>query len=381
MAKIAELIEAKAARNEVFISYEYFPPRSEQGVANLKARFDRMRDFAKPLFCDITWGAGGSTSSLTLELTLEMKRVGLEPNMHLTCTNVAKADVVHALETCRKAGVRNIVALRGDPPMGAVKWEASDASFTCALDLVKFIRAEHGDYFNVSVAGYPEGHPDAIAPTDRALEALSPGERARCRIGDAGEVLVCDDAAFDAELAYLKAKVDAGADVIITQMFFDVATYAAFVDAARARGITVPIVPGIMVLQSAAGFKKMTGFCKTRVPDDVKRGVDAVAGDDAALKAFGIDLGVDMCRRLQAVGAPGLHFYTLNLEKSTLAIIDKLGLADAAAAADDARAPKTNGATPNGARASSALPSLTTVAAVAALVAAVFFTVRSHARS
>lgn len=152
-----------------------------------------MREAAEPLFVDMTWGAGGSTSELTLELTLKLKKRGLEPNMHLTCTNVAKENVAAALQSCRDAGVQNIVALRGDPPLGQDKWEATEGGFSCALDLVKFIRAEHGDYFNLSVAGYPEGHPDTIMETDRTMEELSPGERVRCRLDENGNVCVCPD--------------------------------------------------------------------------------------------------------------------------------------------------------------------------------------------
>lgn len=324
--KIIDAIKAKEDAGEEWVSYEYFPPRSEAGVANLEARFDRMRAFAEPLFVDMTWGAGGSTSSLTMDLTLKLKAKGLEPNMHLTCTNVAQEDVVQALSTCRQAGVQNIVALRGDPPVGQEKWEATDGGFTCALDLVKFIRREHGDYFNVSVAGYPEGHPDAIEETSKTFEELSPGERSRCRIDSNGSIMVCSDEKFAGELAYLKKKVDAGADVVITQMFFDVSTYAAFVTACREAGIMCPIVPGIMVLNAAAGFKKMTAFCKTRVPKALADKVDSLVDDDARLKEFGIEYGIEMCQQLRVAKAPGLHFYTLNLEKSTLAIIQALGL-------------------------------------------------------
>ncbi|KAJ8611663.1 hypothetical protein CTAYLR_007887 [Chrysophaeum taylorii] len=374
MPKIAELIAEKAAKNEEWISYEYFPPRSEQGVANLEARFDRMREFAEPLFVDMTWGAGGSTSTLTLDLTLKLKALGLEPNMHLTCTNVAKEDVVSALEACKAADVRNIVALRGDPPIGQEKWEAIEGGFTCALDLVRFIRAEHGDFFNLSVAGYPEGHPDVIVEVESVGE-LSESEKARCRVTDDGKVFVCRDEQFEAELAYLKAKVDAGADVVITQMFFDVGTYAAFVQACRQTGIMCPVVPGIMLLQAAAGFKKMTAFCKTRVPPALAAKVEELAGDDAALKAFGISYGVDMCNQLRAVNAPGLHFYTLNLEKSTLAIIDTLGLSNAAAtnAADEDQKKKYHASTEKN-------PGLVTFAALAVLVIAVVFSMRSNVR-
>lgn len=298
MPKINDLIAEKAAKGEDWVSYEYFPPRSEQGVKNLVARFERMKAARAPLFCDMTWGAGGSTSELTMDLTLKMKAMGLEPNMHLTCTNVARADVVKALKTCRDAGVQNIVALRGDPPVGQDKWEATEGGFECALDLVKFIRREHGDYFCLSVAGYPEGHPDTIVHVGDDESTLSASERTRCRVvveaDGAKKVYVCPDAAFRLEMDYLKKKVDAGADCVITQMFFDAATYGAFLKACRAHGIHVPIIPGIMLVQAAGGFRKMTAMCKTRVPAEVASAVDAKAADDAALKAYGVDLGVEI---------------------------------------------------------------------------------------
>ena len=323
MPKICDLIAAKAAQGEDWVSYEYYPPRTEEGVRNLESRFERMAKAAKPLFCDMTWGAGGSTSKLTLDLTFKLKKVGLEPNMHLTCTNVAKADVVEALRKCRDAGVENIVALRGDPPVGQEKWEATEGGFECALDLVKFIRQEHGSYFCLSVAGYPEGHPDAIVQVDPAT--LTESEKTRCRVDDATkQCFVCRDEAFKKELAYLKAKVEAGADVIITQMFFDVGTYAAFVKECRAVGINVPIVPGIMLVQAYGGFKKMTQICKTRVPAEVADRLKQASTKDETLKLEGIELGYEMCKQLKECGAPGLHFYTLNLEKSTLAIVSKL---------------------------------------------------------
>ena len=328
MPKINDLIAQKAAKGEDWVSYEYFPPRSEQGVKNLEARFERMKAARMPLFCDMTWGAGGSTSDLTMELTLKMKQLGLEPNMHLTCTNVAKADVVKALKTCRDNGVANIVALRGDPPVGQDKWEATEGGFECALDLVKFIRQEHGDYFCLSVAGYPEGHPDTIVHVGDSEDALSESERTRCKVvveaDGTKKVFVCPDASFQLEMDYLKKKVDAGADMIITQMFFDASTYGAFLQACRKAGIMVPVVPGIMLVQAAGGFRKMTTMCKTRVPLEVTKAVDTRENDDADLKAYGVDLGVEMSHQLLKYGAPGLHFYTLNLEKSTLAIADRV---------------------------------------------------------
>ena len=327
MPKISDLIAQKAAAGEDWVSYEFFPPRTEQGVKNLVSRFERMQQAKAPLFCDMTWGAGGSTSELTMDLTLKMKKMGLEPNMHLTCTNVERKDVVKALQTCRDNDVCNIVALRGDPPIGQDKWEATEGGFECALDLVKFIRREHGDYFCLSVAGYPEGHPDTIVHMGDDETKLSVSEQGRCRVTQENgqkKVYVCPDAAFKLEMDYMKKKVDAGADAIITQMFFDADTYGAFLRACRAHGIMVPVIPGIMLVQAAGGFRKMTQMCKTRVPAAVNASVDAKADDDVALKAYGVDLGTQISHQLLAHGAPGLHFYTLNLDKTTLAIANRV---------------------------------------------------------
>ena len=233
--------------------------------------------------------------------------------------------------------------------------------------------------FNISVAGYPEGHPDAI---DVAPEAMSAAEKLRCRVAPDGTVTVCSDASFRAELDYLKSKVDAGADMIITQMFFDVAVYAAFVTACRQHGIHCPIVPGIMVLQAAPGFKKMTKFCKTRVPPALGSKVDALSDDDVKLKQFGVDFGVETCNQLRALNAPGLHFYTLNLENSTLAIVDKLGLgAHNKTNGNGKHTTSSNGKTADDDAKTLSRPGLVTYAALAALIAAVAVALRSHTRA
>lgn len=179
-----------------------------------------------PLFTDFTWGAGGSTSELTLKLTSAAKNeFGCVANMHLTCTNQSSEMTGNALKDCRQLGVRNIVALRGDPPRGQEKWTATEGGFSSALDLVKFIRKNHGDYFSISVAGYPEGHPDNIEVVEGGVEALTAGEKRRARVvkDEQGKfvVSVCRDANFHKEMVYLKEKVDAGAAFVITQMFLD----------------------------------------------------------------------------------------------------------------------------------------------------------------
>eukprot|EP00406_Dinophysis_acuminata_P049571 CAMPEP_0179301120 /NCGR_PEP_ID=MMETSP0797-20121207/47391_1 /TAXON_ID=47934 /ORGANISM="Dinophysis acuminata, Strain DAEP01" /LENGTH=818 /DNA_ID=CAMNT_0021010621 /DNA_START=63 /DNA_END=2519 /DNA_ORIENTATION=+ len=326
-AKISDLVAKTAAG---WFSFEYFPPKTAEGVANLKKRIVRMKAL-NPLFTDFTWGAGGSTSELSLQLTATTKNeFGCVANMHLTCTNQSAELCGDALAACKAVGVRNIVALRGDPPRGQEKWTATEGGFTCALDLVKYIRAHHGDYFSVSVAGYPEGHPDRIDVVEGGVGALTPSEARRARIvkdsSGAEIVTVCRDANFEKELAYLKEKVDAGSEFIITQMFLDPQVYLDFVKACRAHGINVPVVPGIMCLNTFGGFERMTDMCKTRLPEGFHERAKAASTSDDAFKAFGVEAGIAMCRALLDGGAPGLHFYTLNLEKVVLGVLLGLGL-------------------------------------------------------
>jgi adenosylhomocysteinase len=324
MVKITDMIKEREAANKgPFVAFEYFPPRTDEGVQNLYARLGRMK-MQEPLYADFTWGAGGSTADLTLELTKQTKlRFGLEPNMHLTCTNMDASLITKALDSCKESGIQNICALRGDPPAGQDSWEAAEGGFACALDLVRFMRKQYGDYFCISVAGYPEGHPNRINKVEEGQEltAAEEGRKVTMEDGD----YVCDDQNFKEELDYLKAKVDAGADYIITQMFFDTAVYESFVKACRGHGIMCPIVPGLMCIQAYRGFTRMVGFCKTRVPAELRAALEAVKDDDAAVKQLGIAEGAKSSEALVAMGAPGLHYYTLNLEKVVMGILDATG--------------------------------------------------------
>jgi len=328
-AKIIDILNEE--RDGPYVSLEYFPPRTEVGLKNLHARMERMKNNAKPIFTDITWGAGGSTSELTMNISLKMVEMGHVANMHLTCTNMTKngdpvAGVRDALNDAYKGGVRNIVALRGDPPVGEETWTADEGGFTCALDLVKYIRKNHGDDFGISVAGYPEGHPNAITKIEESeVSSMTEAEQGRCSVLD-GITYVCKDADYEKEMIYLKEKVDAGADFIITQMFYDSKVFLTFADDCKARGINCPVVPGIMCINAYPGFKKMTMFCKTRVPKWLDEKMDSLKDDDVALKAFGVEYGVQVCKDLLNGGSKGLHFYTLNLEKVVYGIMDGLGL-------------------------------------------------------
>lgn len=211
-----------------------------------------------------------------------------------------------------------------DPPKGAETWTATEGGFSCALDLVKHIRANYGDHFCISVAGYPEGHPNVIKKVEPGAE-LTASERRRVITLDDGDH-VCSDADYAGELAYLKAKVDAGADVIITQMFFDVEVFLQFVRDCRSIGIGVPIMPGLMLIQNYGGFKRMTAFCKSRVPAFLASQMEAVKDDDGKVREAGVAIGAAMCKALVAAGVKGLHLYTLNTEAVPYGVLKELGL-------------------------------------------------------
>jgi len=320
MTKIIELIRNKQEAHETFFSFEYFPPKTDQGVINLEEKQLHMVTM-KPLFCDVTWGAGGSTSDLTLKIAKNMhSKIGMTTMMHVTCTNMPVSKIEVALQECKAAGIRNIVALRGDPPAGEGQFKQVEGGFACALDLVKYIRRQHGDYFGICVAGYPEAHPEKI---------VSDAEQMRAN--------------YLSDIDYLKQKVDAGADFVITQLFYDADGHIQFVKDCRARGITVPILPGVMPIGNYAGFKRMTTFCKTRIPQHIADVVEALKDNEEALKLYGISLWTVLCQRLLDNGAPGLHVYTLNQDKVTIAILRHCGLIAAAPAAAPATEPTSNG--------------------------------------
>ncbi|KAK7345953.1 hypothetical protein VNO77_16569 [Canavalia gladiata] len=307
--KVIEKIQAAAAAdpNRVVFSFEFFPPKTEDGVDNLFERMDRMVAH-NPSFCDITWGAGGSTADLTLEIANKMQNIiCVETMMHLTCTNMPVEKIDHALQTIKSNGLQNVLALRGDPPHGQDKFVQVEGGFACARDLVKHIRAKYGDYFGITVAGYPEAHPDAIESDGVAtLES------------------------YQNDLAYLKSKVDAGADLIVTQLFYDTDIFLKFVNDCRQIGITCPIVPGIMPINNYRGFIRMTGFCKTKIPADIIAALEPIKDNEEAVKSYGIHLGTEMCKKILAHGIKTVHLYTLNMEKSALGILMNLGLIEEA---------------------------------------------------
>ncbi|KAF8708560.1 hypothetical protein HU200_029931 [Digitaria exilis] len=303
--KVIEKIQKAAADGRTVFSFEYFPPKTDDGVDNLLERMDRMVAYG-PTFCDITWGAGGSTADATLKIAKSMQNlVCVETMMHLTCTNMPVEKIDHALQTIKSNGIQNVLALRGDPPHGQDKFVQVEGGFSCALNLVKHIKDKYDGYFGITVAGYPEAHPDEIQADGSATPE-----------------------AYNRDLDYLKRKVDAGADFIITQLFYDTDIFLKFVNDCRQIGITCPIVPGIMPINNYNGFKRMTTFCKTKIPAEIIAALDPIKENDEAVKAYGIQLGTDMCKKILASGIKTLHLYTLNMDKSALEILKVILMAN-----------------------------------------------------
>ncbi|KAL4931255.1 methylenetetrahydrofolate reductase (NAD(P)H) MET13 [Aspergillus undulatus] len=291
-------IKEKLAQNEaaekIGISFEFFPPKTAQGVQNLYDRMDRMHALG-PSFIDVTWGAGGRLSDLTCEMVNVAQSVyGLETCMHLTCTDMPQERVDAALQSAYKAGCTNILALRGDPPREKEVWEATDGGFRYAKDLVKYIKDKYGNHFCIGVGGYPEG--------------------------------ADDNPDVDLLIDHLKEKVDAGSAFIVTQMFYDTDNFINWVAKCRAKGINVPIIPGIMPIQTYAAFIRRANWTKTRIPPEWLEALEPVKNDDAAVKQIGKKLIADMCRRLITSGIKHLHFYTMNLAQSTQLVLEDLEL-------------------------------------------------------
>jgi methylenetetrahydrofolate reductase len=287
-----------------YYSFEFFPPKTEPGLDNLLTRIDRMSLRLDPLFVSITWGANGSTSSRTLAVASHAQRFAcVDVLLHLSCTGLTREQIAQVLTVAKSSGIRNILALRGDPPQGKRTWKEGDVSGgEChrAIDLVKLIRKLHGDYFGIAVAGHPEGHPSS-------------------GMGEDGQLL---------ELQHLKEKLDAGADFIITQFFFDMTVFLDFVHRCRTSGINCPIIPGIMPIQSYSSLLKMTQFCGISVPSKVIDRLEGVRHDDEAVKKIGCEIATEMCQTILTcdnLDVDGFHFYTLNLERSTTRILAKLG--------------------------------------------------------
>lgn len=279
---------------ELTISFEYFVPKTSQGVQNLYDRMDRMYEL-NPLFVDVTWNAGGVASNMTAEIVHTAESViGIDTCMHLTCAGMSIEQIDAALEAAHKAGCQSILALRGDPPKLTAEGKVPEGRFKYAIDLVKYIRQKYGDHFDIGVAAYPEGHPEEPDP--------------------------------DVLIGYLKEKVDAGASFVITQMIYDVDLLLDWVHKCRAAGIKVPILPGIMPISGYASFLRRARWCQIRIPPEFLRQLEEVQADDEAVRERGCRLLAEMCIKLIANGVTHLHFYTMNLERSTVMTLERMGM-------------------------------------------------------
>jgi methylenetetrahydrofolate reductase (NADPH) len=295
MQLIRDIYATKAAARKPVISVEFFPPKTEEGDRALLEKTIPALKAVNPDYCSVTYGAGGSTRDKTLMIVDRIQREQHLPALaHLTCVNHTRTQVGELLERIQALGCRNILALRGDPPGGG-NFVPTPGGFEYSAQLVEFIRTR-GD-FSVGVAGFPEGH------------------------------IACPSGKL-ADWQHLAGKVRAGADFVVTQLFFDNADFFAFREHLTGKlGVNVPLVPGMIAILSASQIKRFTQLCGARIPTTLATRLDALAHDDAACAEFGIEFATRQCEELLRAGVPGLHFYSLNKSASTVRVLQNLGLA------------------------------------------------------
>jgi methylenetetrahydrofolate reductase (NADPH) len=286
-------IDEIIARSErpVF-SFEFFPPKTDEGEANLRRALSELR-FLEPDFASVTYGAGGSTRDRTLGITQWLKQeLDIEAMAHLTCVGASVEDLRSTLGQIAGAGIDNVLALRGDPPRGQADWTPHPEGLSYSSELIELVGREYP--FCIGAACFPEVHPAAADPLS--------------------------------DLQFLKTKVDRGASFLITQLFFDNEAYFRFVDAARFAGIDVPILPGIMPITNFAQIKTITGLCGATIPSELRQQLEARAEHPESVAELGVSYATLQCAELLARGAPGIHFYTLNRSPATRAILSALKL-------------------------------------------------------
>ena len=284
--RIADLLE----RQRPVFSFEFFPPKTDEGRETLRNTLDVLKD-DEPDYVSVTYGAGGTTRNRTVEITTTIKRDhGIEAMAHLSCVGEPRERLVELLEEIQASGIQNVLALRGDPPRGETTWQPHPGGLSYSVELIRLIK-ENFD-FCVGAAGFPEIHLDA---PDRA-----------------------------SDLGYAKEKVEAGAEFLITQLFFDNDVYFEYVEEARGVGIDVPIIPGIMPITNYGQIHRFTDMCGATIPDDLERQLNGRADDPEAVAELGVAYATLQCSDLLARGAPGIHFYTLNRSTSTRAIVAAL---------------------------------------------------------
>jgi methylenetetrahydrofolate reductase (NADPH) len=274
--------------NTSALSFEFFPPKTAEGVEKLRETRVQLAKF-NPEFFSVTFGAGGSTRDRTLETVVEIQKTGLDAAPHISCISSSKDEIRELLKKYQTQGIKRLVALRGDVPSG----EASAGDFRYAAELVAFIRAETDDHFHIEVAAYPEFHPEARTPA--------------------------------ADLQNLKRKMEAGANSAITQYFYNAEAYFRFVDQCEALGITLPVVPGIMPIYNITQLARFSSICGAEIPRWLKMRLEEYGDDMASLRAFGIDVVSELCATLRTSGVPSLHFYTLNQAGVISKIIENIG--------------------------------------------------------
>jgi methylenetetrahydrofolate reductase (NADPH) len=289
VARIDEIIAGKDA--PVF-SFEFFPPKSDEGEANLRRALRELSPLA-PDFVSVTYGAGGTTRDRTVDIVASLRQeFGLEAMAHFTCVNATVDELRTTLSRMRDAGVENVLALRGDPPEGQERWTQTEGGLEHSSELVALIASEFD--FSIGAACFPETHIDAV------------------------------DAQTD--LRHLKEKVDAGARFLVTQLFFENEFYFDFVGRAREAGIDVPIIPGIMPITNVSQIKRITALCGSEIPARLRYALESRADEAEAVAELGVAYATLQCAELLAEGAPGVHFYTLNRSPATRAILGALRL-------------------------------------------------------
>ena len=284
--KISQILN----QGQKIFSFEFFPPKTDEGFAQLYQTIENLKSW-NPGYVSVTYGAGGSTRSKTIDLVGRIKgQIELESMAHLTCVGHTADEIRDILDLLKEKGIENILALRGDPPQGEEKFVKTENGFEFGNELVAFIRKNYS--FCLGVAGYPEGHVE------------------------------CPDKSADLE--NLKRKVDAGADFIVTQLFFDNRFFIEFLERARAIGIQVPIIPGIMPIINAKQTKRFTKMCGASIPSDLLTRLEENQEDTLAIGKIGVEHATRQCEELLKLGVPGIHFYTLNRSKATLNILENL---------------------------------------------------------
>jgi methylenetetrahydrofolate reductase (NADPH) len=274
-------------------SIELFPPKTPEGAQKLRATRAELAQL-KPRYFSVTFGAGGSTQSGTRDTVLEIASEGHEAAPHLSCIGRNRDELRAMLAEYQANGIRRVVALRGDLPSGYGMLDASSGEFAYASQLIEFIRKETGDWFHIETAAYPEVHPQARSAQD--------------------------------DLRHFAGKIQAGADSAITQYFYNSDAYFRFVEDAAKLGVVAPIVPGIMPIMNYIQLMRFSDMCGAEIPRWIRLKLSGFGDDTASLKAFGLDVVTQLCEKLLAGGAPGLHFYTLNQAGATREIWGRLGL-------------------------------------------------------